>query len=403
MRYRLGFLVVVLAALFSASAFAQKVTGSVTGTVTDPQGAVVPGATVTLTDVGTNFARTATSSTAGSYEFQELDPGTYTVKVSKTGFREYLATNVEVHVSSVTRIDAKMLVGSMSEEVTVEAQGVQVNTENGEVGNVINGNQVRELPLNGRNFVQLTTLMPGASVAEGFDNKSKGLMGGVDISFSGAPSNANQWRVDGANNNDIGSQRTILMYPSIDGIEEFKILRNSYGPEYGGAGGAQINIVTKGGGNDYHGDLFFFGRNDLLNANGYFIGLKNCTSSGDVRCNKQPLRRNDYGYTFGGPIVRDKVFFFWSEEWNVERRGAVRHDFVPSAQERNGDFSDLIPANCPAGISGGPGVPNFPAGTTSSQGVLTSGNVSPVGQAFVSQTPLPTSSVCGQYDWTAQV
>ncbi len=215
MRYRLGFLVVVLAALFSASAFAQKVTGSVTGTVTDPQGAVVPGATVTLTDVGTNFARTATSSTAGSYEFQELDPGTYTVKVSKTGFREYLATKVEVHVSSVTRIDAKMLVGSMSEEVTVEAQGVQVNTENGEVGNVINGNQVRELPLNGRNFVQLTTLMPGASVAEGFDNKSKGLMGGVDISFSGAPSNANQWRVDGANNNDIGSQRTILMYPSI--------------------------------------------------------------------------------------------------------------------------------------------------------------------------------------------
>src|SRR5882672_3731196 len=400
MRYRLGFLVVVLAALFSASAFAQKVTGSITGTVTDPQGAVVPGATVTLTDVETNASRAAVSSTSGGYDFQELDPGTYTVKVSKTGFREYLATNVEVHVSSATRIDAKMVVGSIAEEVTVEAQGVQVNTENGEVGNVINGNQVRELPLNGRNFVQLTTLMPGASVAEGFDNKSKGLMGGVDISFSGAPSNANQWRVDGANNNDIGSQRTILMYPSIDGIEEFKILRNSYGPEYGGAGGAQINVVSKGGGNDYHGDLFYFGRNDLLNAEDYFIGLNTCTSSSDVRCKKQALRRNDYGYTLGGPIVKDKVFFFWSEEWNVERRGAVRHDFVPSAQERNGDFSDL--ANCPAG-SGGPGVPNFPAGTTSAPGVLLPGNVSPAGQAFVSQTPLPTASVCNTYDWTAQV
>ncbi len=142
-----------------------------------------------------------------------------------------------------------------------------------------------------------------------------------------------------------------------------------------------------------------------MNAKDYFIGLNTsvCTGPSDVRCKKQALRRNDYGYTFGGPIVKDKVFFFWSEEWNVERRGAVRHDWVPSAQERNGDFSDLIPANCPAGISGGPGVPNFPAGTTSSQGVLTSGNVSPVGQAFVSQTPLPTSSVCGQYDWTAQV
>jgi len=400
MRYRLGFLVVVLAALFSASAFAQKVTGSVTGAVTDPQGAVVPGATVTLTDVQTSFARTATSSTAGSYDFQELDPGTYTVKVSKAGFREYLATSVEVHVSSVTRIDAKMVVGSIAEEVTVEAQGVQVNTENGEVGNVIDGNQVRELPLNGRNFVQLTTLMPGVSVAEGFDNKSKGLMGGVDISFSGAPSNANQWRVDGANNNDIGSQRTILIYPSIDGIEEFKILRNSYGPEYGGAGGAQVNIVTKGGGNDYHGDLFYFGRNDLLDAKDYFIGLNTCTSSSDVRCKRQALRRNDYGYTFGGPIVKDKVFFFWSEEWNVERRGAVRHDTVPSAQERNGDFSDL--ANCPAG-SGGPALPNFPAGTTSAPGVLLPGNVSPGGQAFASQTPLPTASVCNAFDWTAQV
>jgi Carboxypeptidase regulatory-like domain len=400
MRSRLGCLAVILSVLFSASAFAQKVTGSVTGAVTDPQGAVVAGATVTLTDVQTNAARTSVTGSGGNYDFQELDPGNYTVKVSKAGFREYLATSVEVHVSSVTRIDAKMLVGPTTEEVTVEAQGIQVNTENGEVGGVINGNQVRELPLNGRNFVQLTTLMPGASVAEGFDNKSKGLMGGVDISFSGAPSNANQWRVDGANNNDIGSQRTILMYPSIDGIEEFKILRNSYGPEYGGAGGAQINVVTKGGGNEYHGDVFYFGRNDFLNAKDYFIGLNTCTSSSDVRCKKQSLRRNDYGYTFGGPIVKDKVFFFWSEEWNVERRGAVRHDWVPSAQERNGDFSDL--AACAPG-SGGPGVPNFPAGTTSSPGVLTAGNVSPGGQAYASQTPLPTNSVCNQYDWTAQV
>src|SRR5260370_24136862 len=400
MRYRLGCLVVVLAALFSASAFAQKVTGSVTGTVTDPQGAVVPGATVTLTDVGTNAARTATSSTAGSYDFQELDPGTYTVKVSKAGFREYLATSVEVHVSSVTRIDAKMVVGSIAEEVTVEAQGVQVNTENAEVANVIDGNQVRELPLNGRNFVQLTTLMPGVSVAEGFDNKSKGLMGGVDISFSGAPSNANQWRVDGANNNDIGSQRTILMYPSIDGIEEFKILRNSYGPEYGGAGGAQINVVTKGGGNDFHRDAYYFGRNDVLNAKNYFIGLNHCTTPTNVRCKRQALRRNDYGYTFGGPIVRDKVFFFWSEEWDVERRGAVRHNTVPSGQERNGDFSDL--ANCPA-ASGGPALPNFPAGTTSAPDVLLPGNVRPGAQAFAAPTPLTKASVYNALDWTAQV
>lgn len=401
MRTRVGYLAVVFSLLISTSAFAQKISGTVTGTVTDPQGAVVPGATVTITEAQTNFMRTATTGPGGIYVFPEIDPGTYTVKAAVKGFREYNATNVEVHVSSVTRVDLKLEVGAETQEVTVEAQGVMLNTENGEVGNVIEGNQVRELPLNGRNFVQLTTLMPGASVSEGFDNKSKGLMGGVDISFSGAPSNANQWRVDGANNNDIGSQRTILMYPSIDGIEEFKILRNSYGPEYGGGGGAQINVVTKGGGNEYHGDFYYFGRNDVLNAKSYFLGVTNCTSPDDPACKKQMLRRNDFGYTIGGPIVRDKIFFFWSEEWNHERRGAVRHDWLPSAQERNGDFSDLL--NCPAPGPQGPGVPNFPAGTTSSQGVLTPGNVSPAGQAFLSQTPLPTSSVCNQYDWVDQV
>jgi hypothetical protein len=389
----LSFLAISL--LFSASAGAQKITGSVTGTVMDVQGAVVPGATVTLTDAATNGVRKTTSGAGGTYEFEELDPGTYTLKVSKAGFKDYAATHLEVHVSSISRIDAKLEIGSTTEQVTVEAQGIQLNTENGEVGGVINGSQVRELPLNGRNFVMLTTLMPGASVAEGFDNKSKGLMGGVDISFSGAPSNANQWRVDGANNNDIGSQRTILMYPSIDGIEEFKILRNSYGPEYGGAGGAQINVVTKGGGNEYHGDAYYFGRNDLLNAKDYFLGLNQCVLSNDPRCRKQSLRRNDYGYTFGGPIVKDKVFFFWSEEWNVERRGAVRHDAVPTALERTGDFS---------GGGGCGGLPNFPTGTTTAPDVLAAGSVSPAGQAYVSQLPLPTVDNCSSgYNWIAQV
>src|SRR5712692_978475 len=387
MRTRFGYLSVVFSLLISTSAFAQKISGTITGTVTDPQGAVAQGATVTITDAQTNATRTASTGPSGTYAFPELDPGTYTVKVSMKGFREYTTTNVEVHVSSVTRVDAKLEIGATTEEVIVQAQAVEINTENGEVGGVIEGNQVRELPLNGRNFVQLTTLLPGASVAEGFDNKSKGLMGGVDISFSGAPSNANQWRVDGANNNDIGSQRTIMLYPSVDGIEEFKILRNSYGPEYGGAGGAQINVVTKGGGNDFHGDAYYFGRNDVLNAKNYFIGLNNCTVSNDPNCKKQMLRRNDFGYTIGGPILHDKVFFFWSEEWNHERRGAVRHDIVPTAQERNGDFSDMTTP------------PNFPAGTTSAPGVLTPDNVSPAGQAYLSQVPLPTNG----NEWVAQV
>jgi hypothetical protein len=386
--------------LFSSFAFAQKTSGTITGTVTDPQGAVVPDASVTISDVSTNASRTTTTNAAGTYSFPEVEPGTYNLKVAKAGFRDFLAKAVELHVSSVARVNAQLGLGTASQEIEVQAAGVQLNTENGEVSNVIEGNQVRELPLNGRNFVQLTLLMPGASASENFDNKSKGLMGGVDISFSGAPANANQWRVDGANNNDIGSQRTILMYPSLDGIEEFKILRNSYGPEYGGAGGAQVNVITKGGGNDYHGDAYYFGRNDVLNAKNYFIGLNKCTDPNDPACRKQSLRRNDFGYTLGGPVKKDKIFFFWSQEWNLERRGAVRHDYVPSAKMRAGDFSEL--AGCAAG-SGAPGVPNFPAGTTSAPGVLTPGNVSPAGQAYMNQTPLPTTGPCNTYNWIAQV
>src|SRR5258706_8717240 len=149
--------------------------------------------------------------------------------------------------------------------------------------------------MNGRNFVQLTTLVPGAAVAEGFDPKNKGLLSSVDISFSGAAANGNQWLVDGANNNDVGSQHTILVYPSIDAIEEFKILRNSYGPEFGGAGGSQVNIVTRSGGNAFHGSAFYFGRNDALNSKNYLL------QSSD---HNQLLRRNDYGYNFAGPIKK---------------------------------------------------------------------------------------------------
>jgi hypothetical protein len=398
--FKLALVTLGLLAMFLSVAQAQKISGTITGVVTDQTGAVVPGATVTVTNQQTGASRAVTTNGEGGFTAQELEPGTYNVNVSKTGFKEAIQKDVTVHVSNTTSLNVRLAVGATGEQVTVEAQGVELNTDNGEVGNVVTGAQVRELPLNGRNFVQLTTLMPGVSTSENFDNKNKGLMGGVDISFSGAPSNANQWRVDGANNNDIGSQRTILLYPSVDGIEEFKILRNSYGPEYGGAGGAQINVITKGGGNNFHGDAYYFGRNAALNAKNYFIGLNHCTSPGDVTCQKQSLTRNDYGYTFGGPIKQDKVFFFWSEEWNIERRGAVRHDFVPSAQERLGNFSDL--AACPAG-SGAPSVPNFPAGTTSAPGVLTPANVSPFGQAYASQTPLPTTSVCNTFDWIAQV
>src|SRR6267154_1615603 len=328
-------LVLGLVALFLAvvpSTFAQITTGTITGTVTDASGAAMADATVTVTSTQTGASRTAQTNSEGSFSFPDLNAGTYTVSVTKTGFKKVTEKNVESHVADVTTLTIKLPIGAVSESVVVEASAVQVETQTGTVSNIVTGEQVRELPLNGRNFVSLTLMMPGAAVAENFDPKNKGLLAGVDISFSGAPANANQWRVDGANNNDIGSQRTILVYPSIDAIEEFKILRNSYGPEFGGAGGAQVNIITRGGGNEFHGSAFYFGRNDAL------IAKSTLLSSTD---HKQLLRRNDFGYTAGGPIKKDKIFFFWSQEWNKEKRARVRANQIPTPAELTGDFRDL--------------------------------------------------------------
>jgi hypothetical protein len=407
MESRLLKLIAVLAlssVMFIPFSFAQKTAGDLDGTVTDQSGAAVPGCALTLTDRATGAARKTTSDAQGNFSFLELPVGTYTLTATKDGFKTVSQKDLEVHVATVTNTKVELPVGAIAETVTVEAVALNLNTENGEVGNVMLSNQVSQLPLNGRNFIELTTLMPGTAVGGGFDNKNKGLLAGVDISFSGAPANANQWQVNGSNNNDEGSQRTILVYPSVDAIQEFKILRNSYGPEYGGAGGAQINLVTKAGGNQFHGDAYYFGRNDALNAENFFLGQQkqNCVAGDPVCGKKNFLRRNDYGYTIGGPIKKDKAFFFWSEEWNKERRGQVRQAWVPTAAELGGNFNDI--AGCPAG-SGAPPVPHDPTtGLPFTNNTIPSSQLSPAGEAYLSQLPLPNlNNLCGAHDWVSQV
>ena len=309
---------------------AQKQSGQINGTITDANGAAVRSATVTITDVGTNSQRTVTTSDDGVYSAPDLSIGTYRVSVANAGFKESVAENVTVNVATITRQDFKLEVGQASEVVTIESSGVQLETQTGAVGEVVTGQQVRELPLNGRSFVQLTQLQPGVSAANNFDSKNKGLFSGVDFSVNGNSAQSNLFLTDGANNNDTGSNRTILLYPSIEAIAEFKMLRNSYGPEYGQAAGSVISIVTRGGENKFHGSLFYFGRNDDLNATEFYA---NRGGSG-----KDKLRRNDFGFSFSGPVVKDKLFFFYSQEWNKEIRGGTRSGSVPTLAERNGDF-----------------------------------------------------------------
>src|SRR5438132_1421011 len=394
----------VSSVMFLPLSFAQTTTGDIGGTVTDQTGAAVPGCALTLTDQATIAERKTTSDAQSDFSFRQLPVGSYNLTVTKQGFKTMSQRNLPGQVATMTTSPVKLEVGATAETVTVEAAAINLNTENGEVGNVMLSDQVSQLPLNGRNFIELTTLMPGASVGGGFDNKNKGLLAGVDISFSGAPANANQWQVNGTNNNDVGSQRTILVYPSVDAIQEFKILRNSYGPEYGGAGGAQINLVTKGGGNQFHGDAYYYGRNDVLNAENFFLGQQKigCVPGAPVCGKKNFLRRNDFGYTVGGPVKKDKIFFFWSEEWNRERRGQVRQAWIPTPAEIGGNFTDI--AGCPPG-SGAPPVPNDPlTGHPFPNNTIPSDRLSPAGQAYLSQLPAPNiSNLCASHDWVSQV
>lgn len=337
----------------STQLFSQgKTSGTISGTVTDPSGALISSAQVTITNTATGDIRTVTTGSSGEFQVLELPIGTYQVRVRQTGFREFVANGVEIHVDSTAVVNAALQLGNTSEQVTVEASTIQVQTDSAALGEIVEGDQVRNLPLNSRNFVALTQLAPGVSAANQFDAVGKGLKGGVDFAVNGNSIKDNLFLVDGVNNNDVGSNRTILIYPSLDSIAEFKMVRNSYGPEYGQAGGAVVSIVTRGGSNQWHGGVFYSGRNDKLDAYDFFSAR---SATADKTANifnpvtnsvysspnqdKPILRHNDWGYHLGGPVKKDKLFFFWNQEWNREIRSVHGSGCVPNSAERSGDFS----------------------------------------------------------------
>ena len=322
---------------------AQLVTAALRGAVTDPQGAAVSDAEVTITDMGTAFTRTVTASSDGVYNFPDLPLGSYRLRVSHPGFKAAEWTGIVLHVADSVVINVKLELGPVSEQVTVEASAIQVETTSGDLTGLIQGNQVQQLPLNGRNFMELVTLIPGVAPGEAFSAQAKGVKGGADLSISGGAVDANLWLVDGAHNNDVGSNRTILVFPSVDAIDEFKIERNSYSAEFGQSAGGQISIVTKRGSDEFHGNVYYFGRNDKLNTFNTFT--KSGCLAAATPCEKNELRRNDFGYTFGGPIKKDKIFFFWSQEWNRMIEGETTTARVPTVAEKGGDFRDI--AACP--------------------------------------------------------
>jgi hypothetical protein len=358
MRFLSKYIVITLVSLATAaSAWAQTGDGSIAGSVHDSSGGAIPNATVQVSSNQQGFTRTTTSNASGDYLVPGLPPGTYNVDVTANGFEKYHVTNLVLRVGEKARADAALTVGAVSTEVTVAGTNVApVETESSELSGVVTGKQINQIVLNGRNFTQLVTLVPGVSNQTGQDEGTVGVYGNVAYSINGGRTEYNNWELDGGDNMDNGSNGTLNVYPNVDAIAEFKVLTSNYGAQYGRNGSGTIETVTKSGTRDFHGDLFEFVRNEDFNARGFF------------QTARPSYKKNDYGYTIGGPVFipklfntsRQKTFFFFSEEWRRDRvPGQTFHQQVPSAAERSGNFSDVCPGpDCPVNPATGTPFPN---------------------------------------------
>src|SRR6266478_5456111 len=322
-----GVVVLVFAAAFGVCG--QATSGRISGTVTDSSGAVIPNAAVTVTNNATNLVRTVQTDDSGFYTVTNLPVGTYSVQVERTGFKKANQTDNALTADTRLTINVSLEAGAVSETVEVStAAGETVNTTSGEVARVVDRRQVQNLALNGRNYMQLVTLIPGAVI---LDENQLALTTSLSISqaaINGNRPNYNNLSVDGGFNMDSGSNNSQVNNVGIDFVQEVKIETSNFSAEYGRNAGAAINIVTRGGGNSYHGSAFEFLRNDKLDARLFFSPVK------------AKLRFNNFGWNFNGPIKKDKLFFFVGQEYKYIRLDSapVRRT-MPTRAERVGDFS----------------------------------------------------------------
>ena len=333
------FLIITTGVLDAA---AQTSFGRISGTVTDSTGASVPSATVTVTDPSRNLLRTATTDSSGFYTVTNLPVGTYDVLVEMTNFKKSIKPGNALSADSRLTVDFTIEAGQISETVQVEpTSGETVNTTSGEVGKVIDNQQVSNLALNGRNYYQLLSVIPGAVITT--DDQLDTNLATNTININGNRGNTNNLTVDGGNNNNAGSNASQINNVGVDFIEEVKLQTSNFSAEYGRNSGAQINVTTKRGTSQFHGSMFEFFRNDAMDARSFFAAVR------------PTLRYNNYGYSLSGPLPffnfgendgpmfksgKNKFFFFWGQEWKtVHRLAAVGLRTLPVTAELNGDFS----------------------------------------------------------------
>ena len=332
----------IILSLACSSAFGQVTTGTILGSVTDSTGAAVSAATITITEVNKNTTSRAQSDDSGSFNVPFLVPGTYTIAVEKQGFKKGVQTNLLLEVDQKARTDFQLSIGNVSETVEVTASAPLVRSESAELGEVIGTRAVRELPLNGRNFAQLVYLNPGVTPGQAGENLSGASTfnprGPSNFNALGSRANTNAWLVDGIDNNEY-TFNTVIVAPSVESVREFKTLTGVFSAEFGRGAGV-VSISTQSGSNDFHGNVFEFHRNHVLDARNVFAPANQ---------RKPVFRQNQYGVAIGGPLLipklyngKNKTFFFFDYAALRTGRGIATVNSVPTAQMKNGDFSQLI-------------------------------------------------------------
>src|SRR3989454_2268602 len=324
----------VLSLALAVSVFAQGL-GTMGGTVVDPSGALIPGAKVTVTEVGTGLSRGATSDEQGRYVIPSLRPATYELTSENPGFSKFVQRGITLLADQNLTVNVTLRVGGVTEEVTVEAAPPPVNTTTSTLGQVIELARVSALPMNGRNAAALALLVPGTVVtpdAGADQGTTKTIPGALTISVNGSRQNQISYLLDGGNNLDEYTNVN-QPFPFPDALQEFSVQTSNYGAEYGQNAGGVVNIVTKSGSNNIHGDLFEFNRNAIFNARNFFSAQRDA------------LKRNQYGGTIGGPIIKDRTFFFAAYQGTRLRNiGNTTSATVPTQADINAVGSSIDPA-----------------------------------------------------------
>src|ERR1700674_2118790 len=302
---------------------AQLPTGAILGTVRDPSGASIPNATVTVRNTDTNLTRPAKTEKDGSYRFAELPVGHYELRAEAAGFKTETRTGLTLEVTQQGVINFELQVGAPTEQVTVSSELPLVNTQDSTLGGLVNEQEMAELPLNGRNYIDLALYKPGVNK----DKQQRNQQEGTSFSVNGAPPRSNNFTLDGAILQNSTGRSPVAGNSGnalgLDGIREFRIITGTFQAEYGLAMGSQMVAVSKSGTNRFHGDLFEYVRNSALDANDFFA------NKGGVAI--APLQRNQFGGAFGGPIKKDKTFFYGVYEGLQQNLGVTNNNLVPSA------------------------------------------------------------------------